>query len=130
MIRREAGRAGTAGPVLAGILALPHAEDALRQAFDAAQHRAVPVRVVAAGLPAADEPVLAELVERWAGKYPAIDVTVAVSSVVEAAIVLTGAARSAGLAVLTQPGDAHTAAVVRAVTRRAFCPVLIAGPEH
>jgi hypothetical protein len=117
------------GPVLAGILAASTAEEVLRHAFDEAQHRAVALRVVAAGLDPDDEPALSELVERWAGKYPDVPVSVAVRGVVDPAITLTAATRHCGLAVLARPGDARTAAVVRAIARRASCPVVIAAAQ-
>jgi hypothetical protein len=116
------------GPVLAGILAASTAEDVLRHAFGEAQHRAVALRVMAAGLAPDDEPIVTELVERWAGKYPDVPVSVSVHSVVDAAITMTAATRRCGLAVLARPSDARTAAVVRAVIRRASCPVVLAAP--
>lgn len=118
------------GPVLAGILTASSAEDVLRHAFDEAQRRAVALRVVAAGLDPDDEPMLSELVDRWAGKYPEVPVSASVHSIVDAAITITAATRCCGLAVLTRPGDTRTTAVVRAVARRASCPVVVAAPAH
>jgi len=118
------------GPVLAGILTASTAEEVLRRAFDEAQHRAVALRVVAAGLDPDDEPMVSQLVERWAGKYPEVPVSASLHSVVDAAITMTAATRRCGLAVLTRPGDARTSAVVRAVIRRASCPVVVVDEAH
>ncbi len=116
------------GPVLAGILTASSADDVLRHAFDEAQRRVVALRVVAADLDPGDEATLSELVDRWAGKYPDVPVSVSVHSVVDAAITITAATRCCGLAVLTRPIDARTAAVLRAVARRASCPIIAAAP--
>jgi len=117
-----------AGPVLAGILAGSSAEDVLRCAFAEARRRAEPLRVLLTGpAPAADEDLhLRDLIERWAEKYPAVSVTVAVRHDVDAAITLTGASRHCGLLVVAQHADGRDAAVVQALTRRAHCPVMVA----
>jgi hypothetical protein len=125
----EAGRTGTAGPVLAGILAVNSAEDVLRFAFDEAQRRAVPLRVLAAGLAEDDRAALDDAVGRWAGKYPGVPASVSVRDGLDPAICLAAAARTSCLAVLTAPGDARATAVVDAVVRRAACPLVILPPD-
>jgi hypothetical protein len=115
-----------AGPVLAGILEAVSAEDVLRRAFDEAQHRAVGLHVLVAGLPPADELAVSELADRWSGKYPEVPVSVSVSSVLDPAITLAAATRSSRLAVVGPAGDARVAATVRAVRRRATCPLIVA----
>jgi len=122
----EAGRAGAAGPVLAGILAVTTAEEVLRLAFDQARLRGVPVRVLAAGHAPEEEPELREIAGRWAGKYPEVPFSVTFRAAVDPAISLAAAARGCGLAVLCAPPGARAGAVIRAVAHRAACPILVA----
>ena len=110
------------GPVLAGILAVRTAEEVLRLAFDEAQDRGVPVRVLAT----VDEADLPDIVERWSGKYPEIPVTVCIRRAIDPAITLTAATRSCCVAVLPHPTDAYATALVGAVARRSGCPVVVA----
>jgi hypothetical protein len=130
MTRPEAGRPGTPGPVLAGILTVASAEDVLRLAFDEADSRVAALRVVTAGLPPGADAELSDLVTRWAAKYPDIPVTVAARHVVDPAITLTAATLGCCLAVLPGSTGARAAAVVRAVARRASCPVTIVDPHE
>ncbi|MFF5289472.1 hypothetical protein [Paractinoplanes globisporus] len=124
--RPDAGRPGTSGPVLAGILSMASAEDVLRQAFDEAQIRSVSLLVLFAGLRPGDEADLSDLVTRWAGKHPDVPVSVTVRNAVDPAIAMTAATRCCCLAVLARPADARATAVVRAVARRAGCPLTTA----
>jgi len=99
----------------------------LRFAFGEAQRRGVAVRVVIAGSLAAtgSDVFLFDLVKRWADKYPAVSVATAVRHGVDAAVVLSAATRGCGLAVMPQPADANTAAVLDALSRRAHCPLVL-----
>ena len=134
MFRTAAGPAGAAGPVLAGILAVATAEDVLRRSFAEARRRTVTLRVLLAGpvTAAGEDALVGDLVDRWAEKYPDVPVTVAVRGGLDAAITLTAATRRCGLAVVAEPTDAHEAAVVEALARRAYCPVIVvtAGRLH
>jgi hypothetical protein len=61
--------------ILVGLIGAVSPETALRTALAEAEYRGAPVRVVAAGpAPATEDDVLHELVERWAEKYPGINV--------------------------------------------------------
>jgi hypothetical protein len=113
------------GPVLAGILTVTSAEDVLSLAFDDARRRSAPLRVLAAGLPAADQNLLADLVGRWAEKYPEVPVVTVVRGALDPAITLAAETHSCCLAVVTAPDDARGAAVIGAVQRRARCPVVV-----
>jgi hypothetical protein len=126
MDRREAGPAGTPGPVLAGILTAASAEEVLRSAFEAAQDHATTLLVMPAGLEPEAEAALSDLVDRWATKYPEVPVAVAMHSDIDPAIVIAGATRCCCLAVLARPADARAAAVLGAVARRAHCPLMLA----
>jgi hypothetical protein len=131
MSRRDQGPACvTAGPVLAGILAIRSAEDVLRCAFAEAQRRDVALHVLAAGPPpaAGEEAMVRDLVDRWAEKYPAVPVTFSRRHGVDAAITLAGAGRRCGVVVVAEPADGHDAAVVRALIRRTDCPLTVASP--
>ena len=101
----------------------------LRSAFSEAQRRGVAVRVVIAGSPAAagSDVFLFDLVERWAEKYPGVSVATSVRRGVDAAVVLSAATRGCGLAVMPQPADTNTAAVLQALSRRAHCPLVLVG---
>lgn len=122
----RAGRAGRTGPVLAGILALPSAEDVLRSAFDQAHDRTAGLRVLAAGLGPVDTEELTVLVDKWAGKFPDVPVSVSAQGAIDPAITVTAATRDCAVAVLGRPAGVRAAAVVRAIKRRARCPVLLA----
>jgi hypothetical protein len=110
------------GAVLAGILDVASADDVLRLAFDEAQQRGAEVRVVAT----AQDAGLTETVDRWSAKYPDVPVSVVISRVIDPAITLAAATRTCCLAVLAHPADTRATAVVRAVARRAACPLAFA----
>jgi hypothetical protein len=131
MIRTATGPAKAAGPVLAAILTTTAAEDVLRRCFAEARDRTVGVRVLLAGpAPAAGEDVLlSDLVDRWAEKYPDVPVTIAARSGLDAAITLTAATRRCVLVVVAEPADTHEAAVVQALARRAYCPLVVVTPH-
>ncbi|MET3421075.1 hypothetical protein BJ973_000287 [Actinoplanes tereljensis] len=101
------------------------AEDVLRVAFDEAERRTVPLRVVASVLSEGDRLVLGDVLECWSGKYPGVSVSTSVRGDLDPAICLTAATRTCCLAVLSAPGDARTAAAVAAVARRASCPLVV-----
>ncbi|GAA2607686.1 hypothetical protein [Paractinoplanes durhamensis] len=112
-------------PVLAGILAMTGAGDVLRLAFGEAQRRRVALRIVAAGMVADDEPLLTDLVERWVEKFPEVPAGIEFRDSLDPAITLTAATRTCCLAVLNAPDDPRDIAVVRAVQRRAACPLAV-----
>jgi hypothetical protein len=109
------------GPVLAGILAAGSADDVLRFAFAEADRRRVAVEVLDVGPERTD----ADLVDRWATKYPSVPVVRSARVRIDPAITLTGASASGALLVLAEPAGHREAAVVRAVSRRAHCPVAV-----
>lgn len=115
------------GPVVAGILAVGPAEDVLRHGFEAAGDRGVPLHVQVAGPAATADPAgeLPEMIERWAGKYPAVPVTVSVRAGLDAVIVLAAATHGGDLLVVAEPRDARETAIVRALARRARCPLIV-----
>lgn len=115
------------GPVLAGLLALPGADDVLRRAFGEADARATAVTVLATGAAARAESAAAvsDAVARWSEKYPERAVTLTRRPEFDAAIALTAATTGCVLAVLAEPADARTATVVASVERRAHCPVVV-----
>lgn len=115
------------GPVLAGLLELPDADDVLRRAFDEAHARAASLVVLAAGR-AADqgaEPVLRDEVVRWSEKYPRVAVTVTRWPDYDSAIALTAGTAGCVLAVVAEPHDPREAAIVASAVRRAHCPVAV-----
>ena len=109
------------GPVLAGVLAAVSTDDVLRFAFAEADRRQVAVHVLNVG----SEPTDVDLVDRWATKYPSVPVILSARVRIDPAITLTGASSSCALLVMAAPADHRDAAVVRAVSRRAHCPVAV-----
>jgi len=130
MFRKAAVPVAVAGPILAGVLSVRGADDVLRRCFSEARRRQVGVRVLLAGpqAVAGEDALLRKLVDRWAGTYPDVPVSVAVRSGLDAAITLTAATRRCGLTVLAEPADAQQTAVVQAVARRAYCPLIVVTP--
>lgn len=116
-------------PVVAGILAATSAENVLRHGFETARDRDVPLHILVAGPAATDVGELRDLIERWTEKYPAVPATVSVRPGVDAAIVLAAAAHGGEMLMVAEPCDARETAIVRAVTRRAHCPLAIV-PSH
>ncbi|MFC7277703.1 hypothetical protein ACFQS1_27250 [Paractinoplanes rhizophilus] len=110
------------GAVLAGILDVASADDVLRLAFEEAQQRGADLRVMAT----APHAELTDTVDRWSAKYPDVPVSVVIRHVIDPAITLAAATRTCCLAVLARPTDTRATAVVRAVARRAGCPLVIA----
>jgi hypothetical protein len=125
MTQTRTGPADCGSPVLACILAVTTAEEVLRRGFDEAQRRATHLRLLVAEPAAADLDSLSELVQLWSEKYPDVARTVSARPGLDAAITLTAAARDCILVVVAEPGDARTAAVVRAATRRVHCPLVV-----
>ncbi|WP_127508585.1 hypothetical protein [Actinoplanes solisilvae] len=113
------------GPVLAAILSVLSADDVLRTAFTEADHRCVPLVVQMSAGVTGDE-TLTESIERWAEKYPHVPFSLSVARGIDPAITLTAATAGSALAVLPAPANTFEAALLRAVTRRARCPVLTA----
>jgi hypothetical protein len=112
--------------VMAAMVELAPAETALRDAFLEAERRgaAVHVVVVAAGSPA-DDDILRDLVERWADKYPGVQVTTCIRRQIDAAVTLVAETRRSAVAFVPRTSDPASSAVVRALTRRAHCPVIV-----
>jgi hypothetical protein len=114
------------GSILVGLVGAVSAETALRTALAEAEHRGAAVRVVAAGpAPAIENDLLCELVERWAEKYPGITVTTEVRRRVDAAVTLVAATRCCALAVVPKTSDPAGSALLKALRRRAHCPVVV-----
>jgi DNA-binding transcriptional LysR family regulator len=116
-------RAVTPAPVMVGIVGSAPAEMALRTAFAEADRRGVAVRVVVAGT--VDDVFLDDLVARWAEKYPGVRVTTQVRRRIDAAVTLVAATRACAVAFVPAAADPVTSAVVRALSRRAHCPVRV-----
>jgi DNA-binding transcriptional LysR family regulator len=108
---------------MVGIIGSAPAEMALRTAFAEADRGGVAMRVVMAGT--ADDVFLDDLVARWAEKYPGIRVTTHVRRRMDAAVTLVAATRGCAVAVIPAAADPVTSAVVRALSRRAHCPVRV-----
>ena len=77
---------------------------------------------VGAATPSA-EAELGDQVGQWTEKYPDVPVSVSVRRVLDPAVTLVAACRSARMLVVDPSGGPTAAAVVRAVCRRAVCPV-------
>jgi DNA-binding transcriptional LysR family regulator len=126
--RETTGPAGTAGPVLVGVIGTAPAEAALRHAFDEADRRGARLRVVATGaVPALSDTHFCDLVDRWAEKYPGVTVETRIRRAVDPALILAAASAGCALLVVSQPLDVGSSALVDALSRRAHCPVVIAG---
>jgi hypothetical protein len=76
-----------------------------------------------------DDVLLADLIERWSDKYPAVPVITSMRRSLDAAVVLCAATSDCGLAVAPYSADARTAALLLAVSRRARCPLVLVGGE-
>ena len=114
------------GPVVAAVIGAASADPVLRAAFAEADRRHASVEVLAVGAAHAhDDVALDDQVQRWAEKYPDVTVTVSARGTLDAAITLTAASRTAAVLVADPSGGPIAAAVVRAVRRRAGCPVLV-----
>lgn len=101
-------------------------ENTLRDAFDEAERRGAEVRVVAAGpAPAAHDDFLRDLVARWAEKYPGVPVSTDIRRQLDAAVTLVAATRECASVFVPGSPDPAAAAVLRALTRRAHCPVVV-----
>ncbi|NMO57253.1 hypothetical protein HH310_39530 [Actinoplanes sp. TBRC 11911] len=122
MTRERTGPANSGGPILAGILAAPTAEDVLRYAFEEAYRRALSLRILVAGF-GLDH--VGDTIALWAEKYPDVAHTMSARPGLDAAITLTAASRDCSLAVVAEPDDAHSAAVLRAAARRVHCPLTV-----
>jgi ABC-type glycerol-3-phosphate transport system substrate-binding protein len=117
-----------AGPVLVGVVGAAPAEAALRHAFDEADRRGAALLVVATGAaPVPPNTDLQDLVDRWAEKYPGVTVETRVRRTVDPALVLAAASAGCALLVVPPPSDVGSSALVDALSRRAHCPVVIAG---
>lgn len=118
------------GRIVVGIIGTASAEVALRYAFDEAERRGTEVAAVAAGPASPDEDVLVgDAVRRWAEKHPAVGFTYEPRRAVDAVVTLAAASRHAGLMVVQDAAEPHTAAMVAALARRAHCAlVTVPGP--
>jgi hypothetical protein len=113
--------------VLVAIAGPAPAEAALRDAFELADRRAAMVRIVAAG-PATGtgDEVVADVVARWAEKYPDVPMTLDFRRSIDTAVTLVAASRQCAVAFVAGGHDPRFSAVLRAVRRRAHCPVIVA----
>jgi hypothetical protein len=122
------GPAGPVGPVLVSLHGTAPADEALRYAFDEAEHRGVGLLAVLTGdVPQEDGDLQCDVMRRWAEKFPAVTVRSTVRRLIDPAVVLAAASDGCGLLVVQQPADPGTAAWVTALSRRARCPVAVAG---
>jgi hypothetical protein len=104
------------------------AEEALRYAFAEADHRGVELIAVLTGAVAREDSVRqADLVQRWAEKYPEVPVSTTVRRGLDPAVVIAAASHGCVLVVVQRPEDPAAAAVVDALTHRAHGPVVVAG---
>lgn len=111
--------------VLVAIIGPVSAETALRAAFDEAERRGSAVRVLAAGsAPASFDDLLRDLVDRWAEKYPGVPVATDVRRQLDAAVTVVAATRHCASAFVPESSDPASAAVLRALARRAHCPLV------
>jgi len=114
------------GPILVGIVGPADADRVLRRALDEAEQHGLPVRVLAVGRASeAAEAALADQVARWSEKHPEVPVSFAASRVLDAAVTLAAASGNAGLLVVEDAGGPVMPALVRAIRRRARCPVMV-----
>ena len=112
--------------ILVAIVGAASVESALRGAFDEAERRGAAVRVVAAGpASAAYDDFLRDVVERWAEKYPGVPVSTDVRRRLDAAVTLVAATRHCASAFVPGSSNPISAAVLRALARRAHCPVVV-----
>ena len=112
--------------VLVAIVGPASAETALRDAFDEAERRGAAVRVVAAGpASAAHDDFLRDLVGRWAEKHPGVPVSTDVRRQLDAAVTLVAATRHSASVFVQKSSDPSSSAVIRALTRRAHCPIVV-----
>jgi hypothetical protein len=119
----------TRDSVLAGLLALPDADDVFRRAFQEAAARETTLAVLATGAAAAPdhEIELHEAITRWGEKYPGVTVSVTRRPNFDPAIALTAATTRCAVAVVARPTGGQAAAIVASVMRRAHCPVVVQG---
>ena len=126
MTTMTTARVAATEQILVAIAGVVSAEAALRHAFDQAEHLGVAVHVVAAGpAPAAYDDLLCDLVERWARKHPGVAVSTEFRRQLDAAVTLVAATRNCGSAFVPGSSDPASAAVLRALSRRAHCPVVV-----
>jgi len=119
-----------AAPILAVVIGAAPADPALRLAFSEAARRGVAVLVLGVGPAAAtDDIILTDQAQSWAGKYPGVPVTVSLRRDLDAAVTVTAASRDAGLLVLDASGGPAVDSIIRAVRRRARCPVVVIAAE-
>ncbi len=115
--------------VMVAIIGPAPAETVLRDAFTEAERRNAAVRVVATGTATAEDEIhLREVVERWAEKYPDVQVTTHNRRQIDAAVTLVAATRSCAVAFVSMPSDPSSLWVLRALTRRAHCPLAVVTP--
>jgi nucleotide-binding universal stress UspA family protein len=126
------GTVRTEGPVVVGIEDSERGEDALAFAFEHAAQRGATVQAVRGGLSAADASgghAVAELVERWQAKYPAVPVRLDLrpGALTDA---LLDASAGAQLVVVAARAHGHLpgsplGSLTRHLLRHADCPVAV-----
>ena len=72
-----------------------------------------------------DDRQVCELVDRWSEKFPGVRVRSEIRRGIDAAVTLAAASRGCGLLVTQEPDDGTTKALVNALSRRAWCPVVV-----
>lgn len=124
------GSASSEGPVLLGVIDAGPEEAAIGRAFAEADDRGVALVVVlTAAVPAGEDRAAAELIERWSQKYPGVVVTTSVRRDIDAVVTLAAASRGCAILVVREPSSVRSGALVRALSRRACCPVVVAARE-
>ena len=114
------------GPVLAGLIGSAPVEATLRRAFCEADERHTGLLVVLTGAAGPDDDrQVCELVDRWSEKFPGVRVRSEIRRGIDAAVTLAAASRGCGLLVTQEPDDGTTKALVNALSRRAWCPVVV-----
>lgn len=124
------GSAAADGPVLLGVIDAGLEETATGEAFAAADDRGVAlVVVVTAVAPAGEDRAVAESIDRWSQKYPDVAVTIGIRRDIDAVVTLAAASRGCAILVVSEPSNARSVALVRALSRRARCPVVVAARD-
>ena len=118
----------TGKAIVAAVIGTGSADAVLRIALAEADRRGLPVTVLGVGAATpADEAALDDQVRRWSEKYPAVPVTLSNRRLLDAAVTLVAASRTAEMVVADPSGGPVAAAVIRAAGRRVTCSLSLAG---
>lgn len=124
------GPVASGGPVLLGVIDAGLEEAAIGEAFAAADDRGVALFVVVtAEAPVGQDRHVTEAIERWSEKYPGVVVTTGIRRDIDAVVTLAAASRGCAILVVQEPSSARSVALMRALSRRVRCPVVVAARE-